>query len=475
MSLSILKTVVLLFFVAVLFCAGFVLAENLAETCRIISESDDGCQGLSNADCKKRLEKCAAYYEAESEKIAVDLTKTEQEKNTLQNKVSTLKKRVQNLAYQINQGNVMVKDLGLQIGDTQLSIKKISLNIEESRDHLVGILRIIAEEDQKSSIEILLEGSFSDFFDNLVYLEDLNSRVRTVLENTKDLKAYLEGQKTKMDYEKADLERVVKVQILQKQDSEQAKSEQESYLRLTEAQYQKQFQEKQEVEGKAAKIRARIFELLGVAKAPTFGEAYSIAKYVSGTTGVRAALILAILTQESNMGKNVGQCYLKNTQTGSGIYIKTGNTAVKTMSPKRDVSYFLEVIEKINKGKGLARDPFETPVSCVMYSNGKPYGWGGAMGPSQFIPSTWAKAGYGDRVEKITGKIGDPWDIKDAFLATGLYLMDSGAANRNSEFKAVMNYFSGSSWTAWEEFYGRSVLSIAARYEKDIAALEAGS
>ena len=209
---------------------------------------------------------------------------------------------------------------------------------------------------------------------------------------------------------------------------------------------------------------------MGVSKAPSFGEAYEIAKYASSNTGVRPALILAVITQESNLGKNVGQCYLKNTPNqGDGVKIKTGAYSPKTMNPKT-IPYFLEVIKNINERKGLVRDPFETPVSCVMYSNGAPYGYGGAMGPGQFIASTWKI--YDNKVEATTGRVADPWDIRDAFLATALYLKDSGGATKSGEFKATMNYFSGSSWTKWEEFYGRSVLSIAAQYEKDIAAIQ---
>ncbi|MBI3337505.1 MAG: lytic murein transglycosylase [Candidatus Staskawiczbacteria bacterium] len=446
-----------------------VLAEDLAEMCKKISESSTGCDGLSSLECKSTLEKCAVYYDQESQKIAEDLTKTAEEKKTLQSQISSLKKKVTNLEYQISQGNLMVKDLGLQIGDTQTSIEKTSFRIEDARGQITGILRSLHEEDQKSAIEILLDGNLSDFFDNLVYLEGLNSKVADLMESTKNLKSYLEDQKIKMDDEKDQLQKVVKVQTLQKQESEKTKKEQEGYLKLTEAQYQQQLLDKKETEKKAATIRSRIFDLLGVSEAPNFGEALEIAKYASSSTGVRAALILAVITQESNLGKNVGQCYLKNTETGAGVKIKTGAVSPKTMNPKT-IPYFLETIKNINERRGLIRDPFETPVSCVMYSNGAPYGWGGAMGPGQFIASTWNI--YDDKVEVITGRVADPWDIRDAFLGTALYLKDSGGDKKSGEFKATMNYFSGSSWTKWEEFYGNSVLSIAAQYEKDIAAIQ---
>ena len=463
------KVIILPIIFLTLASSGFVLAEDLADICKKISESSTDCGGLSSYECKATLEKCAVYYEQESQKIAEDLTKTAQEKKTLQLQISSLKKKVQNLTYQISQGNVMIKDLGFQITDTQTSIDKTSFKIEDAKTQIVSILRSLYEEDQKSSIEILLDGDLSDFFDNLVYLEGLNSKVGDLLDSTQNLKSYLEGQKTKMDDEKDQLQKVVKVQTLQKQASEQTKKEQEGYLKLTEAQYQQQLLDKKEAEKKAATIRSRIFDLLGVAQAPSFGQAYEIAKEASSQTGVRPALILAVITQESNLGKNVGQCYLKNAQTGAGVKIKTGAYSPRTMNPKT-IPYFLEVIKNINERKGLIRDPFETPVSCVMYSNGAPYGYGGAMGPGQFIASTWKI--YDNKVEAITGRVADPWDIRDAFLATALYLKDSGGDKKSGEFKATMNYFSGSSWTKWEEFYGRSVLSIAAGYEKDITAIQ---
>lgn len=440
----------------------FSLAEDLTATCAEISESNTGCQNMSTSDCRVLLEKCAVYYEEQSVIIAEDLTKTAKEKKTLQSQVSTLKKKIQNLEYQIKQGNVMVKDLAMRIEDTETSINKTSSKIEDSQNQLINILRSIYEEDQKPSLEILLEGELSDFFDNLVYLENLNSKVNELLSSTKNLKSYLESQKLKMDDEREEIKGVVKIQGLQKQESEKNKKEQENYLKLTEAQYQKKLQEKQDAEKKAASIRARIFDLLGVAKAPTFGEAYEIAKYVSGITGVRTAFLLAVLTQESNIGKNVGQCYVRNFDTGEGVDTK-GNTRKRVINPKTSES-FKELVTS------LGMKPTETPVSCwiPLYSKGVPYGWGGAMGPAQFISSTWNL--YKDEVARISGKTANPWNIKDAFLAAGLLLKDNGASK--SEFNAAMRYFSGGSWTKSESFYGNSVLAIATQYEKDIAEME---
>ncbi len=462
------KSLIGLYFLTLFVEAAFffpfliVSAEDLETKCQQVAESETPCPGMSGTDCRKLLEDCAQFYEEESKRIEQDLTKTEKEKKNLQSQLSTLNNKIKNLEYQIKQGNLMIKDLTIQIAETMSSIDKISLKINESQTQLTNILRTIYEEDKKQSLEILLEGNLSDFFDNLVYLERLNSRVSEILASTKNLKNYLEKQKQKIDEEKDSVEKMVRIQSLQKQESETIKNEREKLLKLTKEEYQKQLKEKEETVKRVSAIRARIFELIGVPKAPTFGEAYEMAKYVSSITGVRPAFLLAVLTQESNLGKNVGQCYLTNINTGAGKRIKDNAVVSRVMSPTRDVPYFLDITNK------LGRDYSFTPVSCPMS-----YGWGGAMGPAQFIPSTWIK--YENRISAITGKLSDPWNIKDAFIAAGLYLADYGASAKteNAEWKAAMIYFSGTTNTTYR-FYGNSVISLARQYQKDINELEKG-
>ncbi len=404
----------------------------------------------------KQLEEQIAAYEK-------NIATTAQEKKTLENTVASLKNKIKKLDLQISQSNIVIKDLGLQIADTEISIDKTSLKIDESKTRLAAILQDVYEEDQRPLIEILISEGISDFFDNLVALEALNTKNQELLTNIKALKSYLEDQKQSLDDEKSGLEKQVAIQTLQRQENASAKREQDSLLKLTEAEYQKQLAEKSSVEKQAQAIRSRIFELIGVPDAPTFEEAYNIAQFVSEQTGVRPALLLAVLTQESNIGKNVGQCFVTNLSTGEGVRAATKARETKVMNPSRDVAPFVQITQE------LGRDVYNTPVSCPLKNAyGAPVGYGGAMGPSQFIPSTWMI--YKDKIKNMTGKAPDPWNIKDAFLATGVYLKDLGV--QNSEFKAVMRYFSGASWSKWEEFYGRSVLAIATQYEQDIKGMQ---
>jgi len=426
-----------------LLAPGFSLAQtaDLAATCASISESASGCPGLSSDACKDLLQKCADYYDDQSAQVSEDLTKTTQQKNTLQNQISTLKKKIQNLESQISQSNVKVKSLNLQITDTKTSIDKTSLDIDSSKNQIANILRSVYEEDKKSSFEIFLEGDLSDFFNNLVYLESLNSQVSDLLDSTKNLQAYLQGQKVKMDGEVDQLQKTIALQTLQKKENEQSKQEQDQYLKLTEAQYQQQLQEKQEIEQKSAKIRAKLFQMVGVSIVPTFGEALEVAKSAAGLVGIRPAFLLAIISQESAIGRNVGQCYLSDYSSGAGKKISTGAVVIRVMKPTRDVPPFVALTT------ALGRNPYETPVSCWIpaYVGGVPYGWGGAMGPAQFIASTWNL--FADRLKSLLGRTADPWGIKDSFTAAGLYLADLGASAQTvaKEKTAASRYYGGSS------------------------------
>jgi membrane-bound lytic murein transglycosylase B len=454
---------ILLFSIIIITAPFLAYADDLATTCAQVSSSDTSCQNLSSADCQALLQQCAAYYDNQSAQIAQDITKTAAQKNTLQNQVTLLKKKISGLEGQIAQGTLIVKDLNLKINDTQNSIDKTTVNIQSSQNQIANILQSVYEEDKKPSFVVLLEGNLSDFFGNLAYLENLNSHVSDLLESTTNLKKYLENQKIKIDTEKGQVQKTIQVQTIQKKQNEQNKQQQDVLLKLTEAQYQEQQKQKADADKKAASIKSRIFDLIGISKAPTFGEAYAIAKYVSSITGVRPAFLLAVLTQESNLGQNVGQCYVTDLTTGNGTNLQGTVQKQRVMNPTSIPGF-------VNLTQSLGMTPTKTQVSCwiPLYSKGVPYGWGGAMGPAQFIASTWNL--YKDRVAGITGKTANPWNINDAFLASGLLLKDNGGVGNES--LAAAKYYCGGSATRYEcRAYANSVISIANGYADDIAAI----
>jgi len=274
----------------------------------------------------------------------------------------------------------------------------------------------------------------------------------------------LKGIKTQTQQEQDALSQKQDQQLNAKHDAQllqqtvnSAKTQKTQELTVTKGQesaYNLVLQQKQ---AQATAIRNALFKLRD-AQGITFSLALQYAQDAQKATGVRAAFILGILRQESNLGTNVGQCLLTDATTGAGKGKNTGTPFSNVMNPTRDVPPYLDLTSR------LGIDPYSQVVSCP-----QSIGYGGAMGPSQFIASTWK--GYEARIEAATGDgVANPWDAKDAVMATALYMKDlgAGAQTYSAERKAAAQYYAGSGWAKYGLSYAASVLNFADQYQQNI-------
>ncbi|MEK7660041.1 MAG: lytic murein transglycosylase, partial [Patescibacteria group bacterium] len=173
------------------------------------------------------------------------------------------------------------------------------------------------------------------------------------------------------------------------------------------------------------------------------------AERASASTGVRVAFILGILAQETDLGRNIGQC---NLPTDPPQYRWQA-----IMKPSRDIEPYKQITAE------LGLDPEAMPLSCP-----QGVGWGGAMGPAQFIPSTWQL--MKGKIAALTGhNPPNPWDPEDAFMASAVYLGDLGASTVTGEREAAGRYFAGGNWNgSLGRRYASQVLEKAAVYQEQI-------
>ena len=409
----------------------------------------------TDSEERAQLEAELAELEGQIGEYEVTIAEYRKQGSSLQGEISALQAKINKIALQIKAINLSLTQLTGEITRTSSRITDVESEIDLSKDALAALLRQTYVEDRRGLIEVLLaKPSLSDFFNTVNDLLIVQDSLRVSVEALAQLRDELINQKELLAMERADVESLKVYQERQRGDVVAARSQKDNLLAVTkgkESEYQKLLVATQK---SAAEIRSRIFELIGGGQM-SFAEAYEFAKYAEGATGVRAALILAVLDRESALGGNVGRCeYDKNP------YYPDRASNPTTMHPTRDIPHFLAIT------KQLGFDPDTTLVSCPIPSDGA---YGGAMGPAQFIPSTWVL--YADAVSRITGsKPASPWRNSDAFIATGLLLKDNGAAS--NELLAAARYYCG--WNiryVCTNVYGRNVVDTAARFQQDINVL----
>ena len=371
------------------------------------------------------------------------LAAKQKERTSLERDVSVLDYQIKEAQLEIKQRDLTIQSIKSSSAAKQTGILSLDAQVNVGEQSVAAILRQINEIDDTSLTAKVLGGSLQQYFTDIDDFARVQTSLDTAFTKMAAEKQDLSARKAALDQEQQEQSDLLDLQVAQnnslksiekqKQDLVAAAKGQESVYASTIATKQKT----------AAQIEAALFALRDTTKQVSFGDIYSYAKDASAKTGVRPALILGILSEETNLGQNIGSCSYE-----------------EAMHPTRDVPVFLSLMQK------LGLDPETQKVSC------KPsYGWGGAMGPAQFIPSTWVL--YEDRIADMSGQNPpNPYDPRTAAFAAAILLKDNGAdaGTPESEKLAALRYFAG-----WKNasnpayaFYGNDVMALADKFQSDI-------
>lgn len=371
----------------------------------------------------------------------------QQERVSIERDVSILNAKIDKSKLEIKSRNITIQKLGSDIYGKEKTIGKLDNKLLREKEALAQLIRKTNELDDYSIVEIILSmENISEFFEDLDTFDSLKKSLNESFVEIASTKVVTQYQKESLEGKRSEELELRGLQELQKRKIEVQEEEKQQILSITkgvEATYQSIIKSKQK---SAAQIRTELFTLRGSAAIP-FEKALNYANEASKITDVRPALLLGVIAEESNLGENVG----------------TGNWQTD-MHPTRDRPIFAEITER------LGLDPDQLPVSKKPW-----YGWGGAMGPAQFIPSTWVL--YEDRIGRASGQVPpSPWDPRTAFIASALLLMDNGADRGTyaSERLAALRYFAG--WRNAEKpaysFYGDEVMELTQKYQELIDILK---
>ena len=393
------------------------------------------------------------------------------ERQSLERDIGIIEGQIQQVQYGIQARSLAIEQLDEDIGDKMEVLEILAERSNRQKQSLGSLVRKQAQMNDVSLVELLLsKQQFSEFFTEYDTFRVLQDSLKESLSILREIKRDTVEQKNQLEDKQLTEAELRRRQELEKSEIERQEDEKERVLAVTRGEEEAYQELLQAQERTASELRNALFQLLGGGGSIPFPEAVSLAKYASSKTGVSPALILAILEQETNLGANLGSCIYNDTRSGTLV-----------MHPDRDAPVFVAV------AKILGFDPRRQQVSCpLVQRNGQRIGWGGAMGPSQFIPSTWAM--YGGIVNTGSGWVYDqnqdairainktsgpanPFNNQDAFLATALLLRDNGAASNGR--LAALRYYAGWGGASRPEnqFYGDQVMNRMQRIEREIRVL----
>lgn len=186
------KIQILMILLAVLFSVHVVLAAQSPEELR---------QGIAqkNEEIKK--------LEEEAKKLREALLTKQNESKTLKNELARIDGSVKKLRSEISLTQKKIQKTSLEINSLGEEIKSKEKEISLHRSALGNILQVVAEAEQKSLAEIILQSNFlSDFFGYLNNLDIMKNRLVAAIGSLRTLKEDLSFKKNEALEKKGELE-----------------------------------------------------------------------------------------------------------------------------------------------------------------------------------------------------------------------------------------------------------------------------
>jgi len=242
------------------------------------------CANVVFADVK---EDKIRQLETQIDQYNQEIAKKESEAQSLANQISIFDLQIKQIQAEIDATNLTISNLNSAIKQKEADIKQKEKEIKSQNALLAEYLRQISQNDAGSFLEFLLKNKkFSDFYDDLNNLSNIQKQIQETLANIKNLKDKLTSEKEDLESDKAEQQQLKLVQNRQKNQLNNSKKEKQKLLDQTKGQekiYQQLISKARE---DIEKIRNQSYDL-ALGYKMTFGEALSHALPAAQKTGVR--------------------------------------------------------------------------------------------------------------------------------------------------------------------------------------------
>ncbi len=170
------------------------------------------------------------------------LVEKQQEKASLNNQLSILDNKIAEIELDIEGTKLEMEQTELELRSLELEIANKDQQIDQAQGRLSKLIKTIDQQGSKNPLEIILmNDSFSDFLNDIEYLNNISSAVRDELEDLKDLKTSLEEQRQILNHKREQLTELQQVLADKKDNLDQEKQTKNFILeqtQLSESQYQ---------------------------------------------------------------------------------------------------------------------------------------------------------------------------------------------------------------------------------------------
>ena len=131
------------------------------------------------------------------------------QEQTLQNEISLLDAEEAQLELEIEMTQAEIEKNNLEIDNLEIKIKKKEEEIERQKEVLIILIRQVHDYDQETILEILLKNDrFSDFLNEIEYIETMQKTAQETLTELKKTKTELRDKKEELENKKEELEKL---------------------------------------------------------------------------------------------------------------------------------------------------------------------------------------------------------------------------------------------------------------------------